>query len=253
MNLSIRRISMVAPMIVMLAAFAGCGDENTGSGGSGGTAGSGGSGASGGTGGTGGTGGMSSSSGSMAGSGGMGGGVPLVCDGGKVVDDADETKRCGVIATEVATVIMAPATMVWADKVVEVSSEYQTMEYSAKQTLGAPDVYPAGADEPKAWATLGLDNPNEFVTVSFTTPVIGEAVWVYETYNPGAVKKITITTTEGDKVIYDAAAKPIGACAHIRSAPTMTCAPISQVRIDLGSELVDGWNEIDAIGILPPP
>ncbi|MDI1452212.1 hypothetical protein QHF85_49715, partial [Polyangium sp. 6x1] len=210
--------------------------------GTGGTAGSGGSGASGGSGGAGGSG----------GSGGDGGTATLDCSAGKVVDEEDDTKRC-VNATNLVNEIQAPASVTWADEVVEFSSQYGTMEYSAEQALGAPDVYPAGADEPKAWATQALDNAGEFLTVGFKTPVIGEAVWVYETYNPGAISKITITTSEGDKVIYEnAAPATIGGCAHIRSAPTKTCAPISAVRIDLASDKVDGWNEIDAVGILPP-
>lgn len=176
----------------------------------------------------------------------------FTCMGGMAVDDADPANRCNA-ANNVKNPILAPANMVWASAADDFSSQYGTTDYAASQTTGVPDVYPSGADEPKAWATLGLDDMNEYIVVSYANPVMAEAVWVYETYNPGAVKKITITTADGDKVIYDnATPMAIGACAHIRAAATMTCSPISKVRVDLASDLVSGWNEIDAIGLLPP-
>ncbi|MDI1443559.1 hypothetical protein [Polyangium sp. 6x1] len=264
MNIHERRLSMVAPFLVMLACFAGCGGpepDSNGSSGGGGSGGSGGSGASGGMGGMGGmggagTGGTSSSSSSNGSSSSSGTGGVLNCNNGMVVDEPDASKRCkdAPMGNQVVNAIPKPDKMVWADEVVEVSSEYQPVDWSSKQALGAPDVYPAGVDAKKAWATFGLDNPDEFLTVGFKTPVIGEAVWVYETYNPGAISKITITTSEGDKVIYENPnPSAIGSCAHVLAAPTQTCAPISAVRIDLASEKVDLWNEIDAVGILPPP
>ncbi|MRG90421.1 hypothetical protein [Polyangium spumosum] len=265
MNLYVRRISMVAPMLVMLACFAGCGDDGpTGTGGNGGTGGSGaaggmgGTGGTGGMGGTGGTGGMGGAggmggTGGMGGAGGMGGGPMALCDDGMVVDEVDDTKRC-VNVTNLVNEIQAPASMKWADTEIAVSSEYSAAgSYSATQALGAPNVYPTAGDEANAWATATEDAADEYLTVGFSTPVTGEAVWIYETYNPGAVKKVTIKTADGDKVIYDnPMPKAIGGCAHVLSVPTMTCSPISEVRIDLDSEAVTGFNEIDAVGILPP-
>jgi len=99
-----------------------------------------------------------------------------------------------------------------------------------------------------------MDDPKEFITVGFSTPVVGEAVWIYETFNPDAVNKVTISTKDGDKVIYqNTNTQTIGVCSYILAVPTKTCSPISAVRVDLASEKVAGYNEIDAIGILPPP
>ncbi|TKD00921.1 hypothetical protein E8A74_32795 [Polyangium fumosum] len=195
----------------------------------------------------------SSSSSGTGGSGGDAGPMQL-CNDGEVVDEVDDTKRC-INVTNLVNVIEAPAGVVWADQEVDVSSEYSPAGgYSASQALGAPNVYPDAGDESKAWATQTEDKDGEFLTVGFSTAVTGEAVWIYETFNPGAVKKVTITTSEGAKVIYDnPAPKSIGACAHILSVPTLTCAKISAVRIDLDSKAVLGFNEIDAVGILPPP
>src|SRR5580658_4145055 len=42
----------------------------------------------------------------------------------------------------------------WASFVRDVSSEYSTDGWSARQALGPPDVYPADGDRPQAWASL---------------------------------------------------------------------------------------------------
>lgn len=256
---SLKWFSLVVPVMLVVASAGGCGDETSGSGGTSSSSGSadGGAGGTGGmsTGSTGGMGGMGSSStgSSSSGSGGTGGGSP-VCTGAMLVDNADPAVRCAALMSELKTPILAPANMVWADKVIEYSTKYAsgTMDYAPEQATGAPNVYPASGDEPKAWATSTIDADKEFITVGFSTPQAGGTVWVYETYNPGAVKTITVTDATGDHVIYtNATPKPIGECSHIVSAATTGCSPISKIRVDLDSVAVGNYNEIDAIGILP--
>lgn len=255
---SLKWFSLVVPVMLVVASAGGCGDETSGSGGTSSSSGSadGGAGGTGGmstgsTGGMGGMGGMgSSSTGSSSSGSGAGGG----CTDPMLVDNVDPVVRCADLMTDLKTPILAPANMVWADKVITYSTKYNsgTMDYAPEQATGAPDVYPASGDEPKAWATSAIDDKDEFITVGFTTPQAGGTVWVYETYNPGAVKTITVTDATGDHVIYtNATPKPIGQCSHIVSAATSGCSPISKIRVDLDSVAVGGYNEIDAIGILP--
>ncbi len=252
---SLKWFSLVVPVMLVVASAGGCGDETSGSGGTSSSSGSadGGAGGTGGmsTGSTGGMGGMgSSSTGSSSSGSGAGGG----CPNPMLVDNADPVVRCADLMTDLKTPSLAPAHMVGADKVIEYSTKYAsgTMDYTPEQATGAPDVYPASGDEPKAWATAAIDTDNEFITVGFTTPQAGSTVWVYETYNPGAVKTITVTDATGDHVIYtNATPKPIGQFSHIVSAATSACSPISKIRVDLDSVAVGGYNEIDAIGILP--
>jgi hypothetical protein len=200
--------------------------------------------------GTGGTGGMGT--GGMS-TGGAGGG-PKVCDNGIAVDIEDANVRC--VNGMVANTVMAPVSMVWADSIPAMngySSQFSPTDYSAMQATGVPDVYPASGDEPKAWASQTLDDMAEFIIVNYKTPVVAESVWVYETNSPGAITKITITAADGDHIVYQQAAATLGACSHIRSVSTKTCSPISAVRIDLDSVKVLGYNEIDAVGLLPAP
>lgn len=247
----------------------GAGGESVGSSSSSssGTAGAGGMGTGGmGTGGMGtggmGTGGMGTGGMGTGGMGGMGtggaGGSGLVCDDATVVDKDDPAMRCvNGNPANVATEIMAPPNMVWAAAVAPngVSSEYASMtppDYKAVQATKAPDVYPASGDEPKAWASAMEDNQVEFIKVTYATPVVAKAVWVYETFSPGAISKITVTAADGDHVVYTKAVPAtLGICSHITSASTKTCSPISAVRVDLDSPKVPGFNEIDAIGLVP--
>ena len=195
------------------------------------------------------------------GTGGMGtggaGGSGLVCDDATVVDKDDPAMRCANgNPVNVNTAIQAPANMVWASAVAMngVSSEYSSgnMTYHAIQATGAPDVYPDSGDRPEAWASAMEDNQVEFIKVTYATPVMAKAVWVYETFNPGAISKITITAMDGDHVVYTKATPAtVGTCSHILSASTKTCSPISAVRVDLDSPKVPGFNEIDAIGLVP--
>jgi hypothetical protein len=198
--------------------------------------------------GSGGAGGMGTSSSSS------GGGGSMVCDNATVVDKVDPAMRCTGAANDmVVNTVMAPANMVWADSADPngFSSQFSPADYGVIQATGAPDVYPTAADEPKAWASQTMDDIDEFITLGFKTPVVAESVWVFQTFNPGAITKITIKTADGDQVVYTGTAEPIGACAHVLSVSTKTCSPISSVRIDLGSKAVPGYNEIDAVGLLP--
>jgi len=198
--------------------------------------------------GSGGAGGMGTSSSSS------GAGGSMLCDNAAVVDKVDPAMRCTGAANDmVVNTVMAPANMVWADTAdpAGFSSQYSPADYGVIQATGAPDVYPSAADEPKAWASQTLDDMDEFITLGFTNPVKAESLWVFQTYNPGAITKITIKAADGDHVVYTGTAAPIGACAHVLSVSTKTCSPISSVRIDVGSKAVPGYNEIDAVGLLP--
>ncbi len=236
------KYTFIGSIIVALVTVAGCGDGPSNGTTSTGTAGSGGSAGEGGTGGTSST---TNSSGS--------GGDP-VCDNSEVVDKVDPTMRCkGGVDTDVVNVVMAPANTVWADKVDSFSTEYGPENYGAKQALGAPNVYPSSGDMPNAWAQSMQDKPNEFIIVGFSTPVVAESVWVFETFNPGAISKITVAAADGDHVVYEIMPMMggFGPCAHVLSVSTKTCSPISGVRIDVASDKVSTFNEIDAVGLIP--
>jgi len=148
---------------------------------------------------------MSTSSSSSSGAGGAGGmgtstssssgaGGGPVCDNPTVVDKEDATMRCQAgNPSMLVTDIQADPSMVWADKLGACSGEYGPGMWGANQATKAPNVYPASGDEPNSWAqaTGKEDAAGEFITVEYTMPVVAEAVWMYQTYNPGAISKVS--------------------------------------------------------------
>jgi hypothetical protein len=222
------------------SAAGGVGGASGGSAGSGGAAGSVGTGATGGIGATGGTGGTGGTG--AGGTGGTGGGVG--------VDDPNPSTRCS--GNQVVTPIVFPANTQWAASVIAMSSEYTSSSWSAAQSLGAPNTYPSHGDLTTAWATFSSDLAGEYLAVAFSPAATGSMIYIVETYHPDAVSSVTLTLQGGGtSVVHTKTAASVGDCAYVLGVPTGTTQPITQVRIDLGSELVTGWNEIDAIGVVP--
>lgn len=147
----------------------------------------------------------------------------------------------------------APIATQWASAVREVSSQYSATSWSAAKVLGPPDVFPASGDNVNAWASLGADDREEVLEVAYAQPMRASAVEIYETYNPGAVRAITLVTTSGARIpAYQAAPMATGMAANrLRVETACTTEPIAAVRVELGSMQVAGWNEIDAIGLVP--
>ncbi|WP_375579270.1 hypothetical protein ABWH96_20065 [Marivirga tractuosa] len=77
----------------------------------------------------------------------------------------------------------------WADRVIEFSSELEETQYSVKQLLGKPNVYPWGDGSPSAW-TPNRPGRDEFVKVGFDDPKPIRQIAIAESYNPSALTKI---------------------------------------------------------------
>lgn len=147
----------------------------------------------------------------------------------------------------------ASRNVVWASELVDRSSEYSTTRNAASDVLGPPDVFPLGGDRDGAWASLATDGGEEWVTVRFPAPVRASSVVWLETFNPGAVSRID-DVSEGAAVtlwsgVMQAPTASVWALELNLPAPRM----ISAVRLVLDTRRVPGWNEIDAIGLIPAP
>jgi hypothetical protein len=164
--------------------------------------------------------------------------------------------RAQIAAIDKAWVPPPPPAMItpqWASSIRAVSTQYTATSWAANKALGAPDVFPAGGDNANAWASLGADDRDEFLEVGFSQPMRASAVEIYETYNPGAVRSITMITASG-KSITARQANPMATGAtsnRLRADVSCTAEPIVAVRVEIASTQVTGWNEIDAIGLVP--
>ena len=150
-------------------------------------------------------------------------------------------------ADAVEPVTAAP---IWATTVRGFSSQYTDDAWSARQVLGAPDVYPASGDHEGAWASETADGRAEWLEVGFAQPRPISAVEVYETFNPGAVGRLELITTTGRRIELATHRRYPDARQVVQV--ECTSEPIAAVRVHVDSKAVAGWNEIDAIGVVPP-
>jgi hypothetical protein len=143
----------------------------------------------------------------------------------------------------------------WASTVRGFSSQYGDPSWAATQVLGPPNVFPKHGDIPQAWASHGPDDGAEWIEVGFARPSAIAAVVIYETYNPGAVARVTLTMENGATIAAPmdqevAETSPEGSV-HRRFELACTQGRVQAVRLELDSVRVPGWNEIDAIGVVP--
>lgn len=157
-------------------------------------------------------------------------------------------------------VVEPVAEPIWATTVRGFSTQYSADAWSAKKALGAPDVYPGGGDNENAWASESADDRAEWLEVGFARPRSISAVHIYETFNPGAVGRVELITTSGRRIeVTESRSSSSSADSEVgenesvlRVAPVAcTSEPIAAVRVHVDSKRVEGWNEIDAIGVVP--
>lgn len=114
-------------------------------------------------------------------------------------------------------------------------------------------MFPGHNDNANAWASLGADDRDEWIEVGYAQPVRISAIEVYETFNPGSVSAIELITADGERITgYQGAPGATGQGANkLRAEVGCTSSPIVAVRVKLASVTVPGWNELDAIGVVP--
>lgn len=136
------------------------------------------------------------------------------------------------------------------------SSEYRATNYGANQATGAPNVRSHG-DSGSAWAPRTDDGGNEWLELTYATPVRATGVRVVQSFNPGAVTKIEVIDATGvvvatwsgpDTTIY--APKTIGSLEAIFPA---TAQPVAKVKLTLDTKRVPGSNAIDAVALISEP
>ena len=142
--------------------------------------------------------------------------------------------------------------ILWANRVIEFSSEYSDSDWSAEQILGQPDTYPQNGDLPTAWASESEDGQSEFVKVGYEVPAHITGVKIYETYNPGAVNRVEAIDGEGDvHLLWQGAAETLPQKKRIfRIDVPATEYKVQAILIHFDSQQVKGWNQIDAVGIV---
>lgn len=144
----------------------------------------------------------------------------------------------------------------WADKVVAVSSQYSKTDRAAYQALGAPNVLPIGGDAYTNWCTKEKDgkefDKEAFIRVGYKNPARIQQIAIAEGSNPGAITKVTLMGSGGEKqIVYEQPAKGLGLKCRMFNIilPQPTEFYVSEVEVRLDPLAVIGRNGIDAIGI----
>ncbi|MFA0961851.1 OmpA family protein [Roseivirga sp. BDSF3-8] len=138
----------------------------------------------------------------------------------------------------------------WASTVIEVSSEYSYPQYSALQTLGRPNVLPAGGESPNAWVPR-RPNKSEFIKVGFRNPIRIKQVAIGESFNPGSVSKVFAYDSTGvEYLLYELTPQPLELSGRVLNINVdKTPYKVHAIKVVIDGNAVPGYNAIDAIGI----
>lgn len=122
--------------------------------------------------------------------------------------------------------------------------------WGPEQLLGPPDTHRMG-DQITAWASSSQDGQEEWLMLEYAQPVQAREILVYETYNPGALTKIT-AIKNGEEILLWEGKDPVKTVDGVGVAKVAveTDEPIQQIKLYLNSTEVAGWNEIDAVGVV---
>ncbi|WP_258102886.1 OmpA family protein [Marinoscillum sp. MHG1-6] len=148
------------------------------------------------------------------------------------------------------SILRAQETVIWGSKVIDVSSEYGRLGYSAIQALHKPNVFPSGGENPNAWRPSSEDR-EEFIVVAFDKPIKAKQVAIAESENPGAVKAVYGYNEAYDEyTLFELTPRALPIESRLLNLFfDDTEYEIYALKIVLDGEGVPGYNSIDAVGI----
>jgi hypothetical protein len=141
-------------------------------------------------------------------------------------------------------VYVYPYWYIWRDRT---SVPLPKRNWGPEQAAGPPDTAGSG-DLPTAWASRTADGEDEWLLLEYAEPVRPNAVKVFETYNPGALVKISAFKLDGVEVVVWQGKDPVNA-QGIADVSLEVDFPTNRIKLYLDSRTVPSWNEIDAAGL----
>jgi hypothetical protein len=144
---------------------------------------------------------------------------------------------------------LADRDVVWAIESMEVSTQYGGRDWAGYQAVGRPDVLPEHGDVKRAWAPKAEDYGPEWIVLRFE-PTRSSAVAIVETYHPGAVVRVEDLTDGVETTLWSGATSPSDE-SRVLSLELPSPRTIDRLRVRLDTRRVEGWNQIDAVGLVP--
>lgn len=152
--------------------------------------------------------------------------------------------------------------MHWAQKVIASSSyanlfpQAQVMRapnrqpHSADQVVGPPDTKRAG-DMWTAWASQNPDDQEEWLICRYDGPLEIRGVIIHETFNPGAVTRVSVFDPTDREVVAWEGVDPTPRTERmgISVIPIDVPFKVTKVKLHIDSPAVPGFNEIDAVAV----
>ncbi|MEW6236756.1 MAG: S41 family peptidase [Candidatus Omnitrophota bacterium] len=180
--------------------------------------------------------------------------LKIYLDGSRVFGSG-EIDAVGLIGVDGKTrwAVGADASSSFADimePIVLSSTPLQKRPWGPEQATGEPNTPNAG-DLVTAWASLTQDGQREWLILEFEEPIFPASVKIVETFNPGAVDKVTLINENGEETEAWSGEDPtppgqeIGV-SEIKFEKSIQC---QKIKIYIDSPKVPGWNEIDAVGL----
>lgn len=121
--------------------------------------------------------------------------------------------------------------------------------WGPEQAAGDPDTMQAG-DISTAWAPREQDGGEEWLKLDYEKFVDIAEVRVRETYNPGAISKVTAFLANGTEVTLWEGVEPKSVAPVEMSFTIPDSVNAKSVKVYLDTKRVPGWNEIDAVQII---
>jgi hypothetical protein len=146
-------------------------------------------------------------------------------------------------------VYVYPHWYIWRDQAGQVK---QNRNWGPEQATGAPDTWPQMGDIVTAWASRTPDGQQEWLLLEYPRPVVPKEVHVYETFNPGAVVRVTAFDLTGKEIELWKGNDPTaaGSGKGISKIPCKGKFKTCRIKVYIDSPAVGGWNEIDAVGLI---
>jgi hypothetical protein len=120
--------------------------------------------------------------------------------------------------------------------------------WGEEQVAGPPDTAEA-MDAVTAWASRQPDGGPEWLQLDFETAVDVAEVRIRESFNPGAISKVTGLVNGQEVVLWEGAAQG-GAAPRDFVVPVDGHLQANSVVVHLDTARVPGWNEIDAVELV---
>ena len=139
-----------------------------------------------------------------------------------------------------------PYWYVWRDKTGAVEEK---RAWGPEQATGEPDT-PMAGDIQTAWASKTPDGDDEWLLLEYAEPAIPTLISVHETFNTGALVRVTVFKLDGTEVEVWKGTDPTAPNSGmgVSEIPVKVDFMTNRVKLYLDSKSVAGWNEIDAVG-----